>query len=99
MKKNQFKFICFIGSLICFFLILSSCGYKINKANYEKIETGMTIAQVTKILGEPTESSSGNILGISGTSSKWIKGNILISIQFVNGKVRLKNFSDTYVQK
>ncbi|QTA83448.1 Lipoprotein SmpA/OmlA domain-containing protein [Desulfonema limicola] len=98
MKTNQFKLICIIASLICFSLVLTSCGYKISKDNYEKIQTGMTTEQVIKILGEPTESSSANILGISGTSSKWIKGNILISIQFVNDKVRLKNFSDTYTK-
>lgn len=99
MKAIQFKLVCVIASLICVSFILSSCGYKISKENYEKIQTGMTMAEVKDILGEPTESSSGNVLGISGTSSKWIKGNVLISIQFVNQKVRLKNFSDTYVQK
>ena len=99
MKLRQFRKFCMISMLVCFLAVMSSCGYKISKSNYEKIETGMTQEEVYKILGKPTESSTGSVLGISGTSSKWIKGEIFISVQFVNKKVRLKNFSDTYQPK
>jgi hypothetical protein len=38
-------------------LVLSGCGSKINKANADKINTGMTEKEVSDILGAPTESS------------------------------------------
>ena len=31
-------------------------------------------------------------LGISGTSSRWVTKDAVVTIQFVNGKVRLKSF-------
>jgi hypothetical protein len=67
-------------------------GSKISQENFEKIQTGMTLAQVQAILGEATESSSLDVAGVSGTVSKWKAGDITISIQFVNGKVVAKQF-------
>jgi outer membrane protein assembly factor BamE (lipoprotein component of BamABCDE complex) len=81
-----------LGVVIC--LSLASCSsLKISQANFEKIQTGMSLAQVTAILGEPTESSSVDVAVFSGTVSKWRAGGITITIQFVNGKVVAKQFS------
>ena len=52
----------------------------------------MSEQEVTAILGSPAESSSGSILGISGTSSTWTGSDTEITIRFVNGKVALKTF-------
>lgn len=72
-------------------LLLAACS-KVTQENFAKVQDGMTEQEVTAILGSPTESSSGSILGISGTSSKWVGGDALITIQFVNGKVALRSF-------
>lgn len=72
---------------------LAACGSRINPANFEKIQTGMTMAQVTAILGEPTESSSVDVAVFSGTVSKWKAGDVTITVQFVNGKVVAKQLS------
>ena len=72
-------------------LLLAACS-KVTQENFTRIQDGMTEQEVTAILGSPTESSSGSILGISGTSSKWASGDALITIRFVNGKVALRNF-------
>jgi hypothetical protein len=72
---------------------LAACGSRINQGNFEKIQTGMTMAQVTAILGEPTESSSVDVAVFSGTVSKWKKGDVTITVQFVNGKVVAKQLS------
>ena len=72
-------------------LLLAACS-KVTQENFAKVQDGMTEQEVTAILGSPTESSSGSILGISGTSSKWASGDALITIRFVNGKVALRNF-------
>jgi len=81
---------------LCLVITLSliSCGgSKLTQENFEKIQTGMTLAQVQAILGEPTESSSVDVAVFSGTVSKWRQEDVTITIQFVNGKVVAKQFS------
>ncbi len=78
--------------MLCAFCLVA-CGSRVNPTNFEKIQTGMTMAQVTAILGEPTESSSVDVAVFSGTVSKWEKGDVTITIQFVNGKVVAKQLS------
>jgi hypothetical protein len=65
---------------------LAACGSsKLTQDNFDKIQTGMTRAQVVIILGEPTESSSVDMAVFSGTVSKWKRGDVTITIQFLNG--------------
>ena len=73
-------------------LQLAACS-RVTQENFAKIQDGMSEQKVTVILGSPAESSSGSLLGISGTSSKWTGGDAVITIQFVNGKVALKTFN------
>jgi outer membrane protein assembly factor BamE (lipoprotein component of BamABCDE complex) len=82
-----------IVALVLGAFCLVGCGSRINQTNFEKIQTGMTMAEVTLILGEPTESSSVDVAVFSGTVSKWQAGDVTITIQFVNGKVVAKQFS------
>jgi len=72
-------------------LLLAACS-KVTQENFARIQDGMSEQEVTAILGSPAESSSGSILGISGTSSKWTGGDAAITVRFVNGKVALKTF-------
>jgi len=81
-----------LGMVICMSLV-SCAGSKISQENFEKIHTGMPLAQVIAILGEPTESSSVDVAVFSGTVSKWKAGDVTITIQFVNGKVVAKQLS------
>jgi hypothetical protein len=75
-------------------LLVAACsGSKVNQDNFNKIQVGMSQAQVKAILGEATESSSLDIAGFSGTTSTWRKGEAAITIQFVNGKVVAKQFA------
>ena len=78
--------------VICMSLV-SCIGSPISQENFEKIQTGMPLAQVTGILGPPTESSSVDVAVFSGTVSKWKAVDVTITIQFVNGKVVAKQFS------
>ena len=78
--------------VICMSLV-SCIGSPISPENFEKIQTGMPVAQVTAILGPPTESSSVDVAVFSGTVSKWRAGDVTITIQFVNGKVVAKQLS------
>lgn len=74
-------------------VMLYACGSAINSSNFEKIQTDMSQAEVTRILGEPTESNSIDLGPFSGTQSTWKNKDSAITIQFVNGKVKAKQFS------
>jgi hypothetical protein len=77
--------------LVIVALALAACS-KVTQENFAKIEEGMSEEQVIALLGSPTESNSVNILGVSGTSSRWMSGDAVITVRFVNGKVALKSF-------
>lgn len=78
------------GAVVACFLLLTGCD-KVTQANYEKIQTDMSSAEVREILGEPSETSSINFGPVSGTSSVWKGKESSITVQFLNGKVKLKN--------
>ncbi|WP_028454032.1 outer membrane protein assembly factor BamE domain-containing protein [Chitinilyticum litopenaei] len=72
--------------LIASFLLLAACS-KITAENYQKIKSGMSRDEVVAILGEPTQSEAGSLLGIEGETASWQNGGLVISAQFVNGKL------------
>jgi hypothetical protein len=80
-------------ALLLLLFALAACGSKVNETNYARIEIDMTEEQVTSLLGAPSESSSINVAGLSGTSSKWVAKEGTINVQFLNGKVKAKAFS------
>lgn len=71
-------------------LFLAACS-KVTQENFAKVQNGMTEQEVAAILGNPTESTSRDVLGITGTSSRWVSGDTAITIRFVGGKVALKS--------
>jgi hypothetical protein len=71
--------------------LLAACS-KVTQENFAKVQEGMSEQEVIALLGEPTESNSVNVLGISGTTSRWASGDAEIVIRFVNGQVALKRF-------
>jgi hypothetical protein len=72
-------------------LAIAACS-KVTQENFAKIQDGMSEQEVIALLGAPSESSSINVLGVSGTSSRWVSGDAVIDVRFVNGKVALKSF-------
>lgn len=79
-----------LAPLVAVLLFLLAACSKVTPENFAKIQDGMPEEQVLDLLGKPTESSSVNILGVSGTSSRWVGGDTAITVRFVNGKVALK---------
>jgi hypothetical protein len=71
--------------------LLAACS-KVTQENFARVQEGMSEQEVIALLGEPTESNSVNVLGISGTTSRWVSGDTEIVIRFVNGQVALKRF-------
>jgi hypothetical protein len=94
MASSRWRCLVVAALTVVVCLSLVSCGgSKISQENFEKIQTGMTMAQVQVILGEPTESSSVGVAGFLGATSKWQAGEATITVQFFNGKVMAKQFS------
>ena len=81
-----------LPAVIALVFALAGCGSKLNEENFARIQDGMTEQQVFELLGAPTETSSMGALGMSGTAATWRDKGATISVQFVNGKVRLKQF-------
>jgi len=79
------------GAAIALVLLVAACS-RVTQENYAKIQDGMSEQEVLALLGPATESGGMSVLGVSGGSSKWVAGDALISIQFVNGKVVGKSF-------
>jgi hypothetical protein len=71
--------------------LIAACS-RVTQENFLKIQEGMSEEEVIALLGRPTESNSVNILGISGTASRWVGSNAVIAVRFVNGKVAFKTF-------
>ena len=73
-------------------LLLAACS-KVTQENYARIQDGMSEQEVIGLLGPATESGGMSLLGVSGGSAKWVAKDAVISIQFVNGKVVGKSFT------
>jgi hypothetical protein len=76
---------------LSFAVLLTGCN-KVTQDNFSKIQDGMTMEQVSAIIGAPTKTESVGVGPLSGTTAEWINGDNTISIQFLNKQVRLKSF-------
>ena len=80
-------------------LNLTGCiGSKVNKENFDKLETGITgmsVQKIKEVMGEPTEQNSGGIglagVGVSGRTMTWKDGSRSISIVFINDQAISKS--------
>ncbi len=91
-----------VALLLTLSLVLFACEAKITAANYDKIDTGMTMAQVEKILGgkgeDETATGGTSITGagladsrkVKDTVIRWKDGSKNIVITFRDGKVFVK---------
>ena len=90
---------------ICALFLVNCSAQQVTQTNYSKIKTGMTEEEVINILGEPEQSSGADfdpsfgalpIGGLSGTHMLWRDGKNTVMIEFVNGKVRFKSFTNQF---
>ncbi|MEW5862146.1 MAG: hypothetical protein AB1773_00945 [Pseudomonadota bacterium] len=72
-------------------LLLGACA-RVTEENFARIRDAMSEEEVRAVLGAATDSASVSVFGVSGTSSRWVGDGAVITVQFVNGKVRLKSF-------
>lgn len=84
--------------VIFIMLWLAACS-KLTESRYEQVKQGMSMEQVTAILGEPSAARSINIAGLSGTFATWKSSEAEITIQFLNDQVTIKTFSKAHPNK
>ncbi|GBC63074.1 hypothetical protein DENIS_4063 [Desulfonema ishimotonii] len=98
MRRKLFRKICVLAVSVLLCISLISCA-KVTRSNFDKIQEGMTLEEVIGILGEPADSSSVDLKIVTGTAAKWVdeKTGNEISVQFVNGKVKFKQFESPYI--
>jgi hypothetical protein len=88
----RFRILAFAAAgLSALALVLAACS-TITQENFSKIDTGMAEQDVLRLLGNPTEINSVDVLGVSRTSSRWVGKDAEITIRFVNGRVATKAF-------
>lgn len=81
-----------VAALMCALVV--GCGSKVSKGNYDKINNGMTVAEVEGLMGKGAEEAggAGAIGSLTGSAKimSWMDGDKKITVTFVNDKVTLK---------
>lgn len=102
MNRNLKTLLCVLLIVIAI-LSLTACGdSKLTMENFNKItcatlnsttfqyEGGMTLEQVKAILGEPSDSASTTIMGVTSTAYVWGNNKKSITVSFTDGKTVTK---------
>ena len=92
MERHRLRFMTAAMAMVFLLCLMACSGAKITQENFDKIKTGMTLAEVKAILGEPADSSSIDVAVFAGATAMWKGEGVTINIQFVNGKVIAKEF-------
>ena len=84
---SKLRVITVIALVAMVFVVVPGCGKKVTKANFEKVEEGMTFDEVKDILGEPTDTEdlSTEVEGVATVTGKvctWVSGDEKISVTF-----------------
>lgn len=74
--------------------VLAACGARINQENYEKVKNDMSVQEVNRILGKPTDVSSFAIGGLSASTAKWVGKTHTITVTYANERVKMKSYAE-----
>ena len=90
---RNFRILTGVALMVLLLAFLAGCG-KVTQANYDKIETDMTLAEVEGILGKGTEKAGvagaiGDLAG-AGKVMTWGDETKSITVTFANDKVVTK---------
>ena len=66
-------------------------SFKMNSENLQKVKIGMSEKEVKGLLGSPTSITTGETLGIRGTTFHYKKGGSEVEVVFLNDGVITKS--------
>jgi ribosomal protein S3 len=93
--KQTIRTMMLAGALAIWVSVSGCIGSKVNRTNYDKINTGMKQSEVAEILGNgQKKDSAGAAFGALGVSSEvmnWQDGDRTITVMFVNNLVVVKS--------
>jgi hypothetical protein len=93
-----------VAAVLALCLLAAGCNSKVTKANYDKINNGMSLDEVEAILGRGEKEGDGSgvaaqfgvdVQGAGAAKSSvttyvWESGNKTVRVYFANGKVTKK---------
>ena len=85
------QFVAILCAAACF-LSFAGCGKGISKSNYDKVNNGMTEAEVESILGKGEEQASAGVNVPS--QSLTIPGGVNVSVPGISSSVKVKKWQD-----
>ena len=87
-KKRSIK-VFLLSIILAITLFLCGCNlFSVTKENYDKIQTGMTVAEVINILGNDYQvSANANAFIVTANCYVWQNMGKSISVVFLNGVV------------
>ena len=92
MNMYTFRILCCIASLALVGCNRSTLtGSKLTQDNYNQITTGMSRAQVERILGPPTTMETSDMLIFKKTTYRYEDGKKFVQITFKNDQVDSKD--------
>jgi hypothetical protein len=90
-RSETVRFVAILCAAACF-LSVAGCGSGISKTNYDKINNGMTEAEVESILGKGEEQAAAGVNVPS--QSLTIPGGVNVSVPGISSSVKVKKWQD-----
>ena len=78
-----------LALIVAVSFVLVACG-GLTADNYNAVENGMTLEEVTKKLGEPKSTSGLGAGPLSAGTAIWEDGDKKVTVTLLNGKVTMK---------
>ncbi len=82
--RKQFLLVLLVMGLT---LGLVACTSHLTVDDVSKVKSGMTSTEVKAILGNPTQTDSQTVIGLSGSTYVYRRGESEVKVVFVNDKV------------
>lgn len=68
-------------------LVMSACGSHSSQPDFSRVVRGMTIDQVTGVLGQPDSIAVHSCRGIPGSEFIWREQDAAVKVDFIKGRV------------
>lgn len=82
------------AALLLGLALVAGCDNRVDRAQFERIENGMSQEEVVAILGEPDTIESVTLGRVSGSTAQWRADGRVVTVVFANDEVAFKSLGD-----